>query len=169
MEGGMTFLHGDKGAATSGANFSTGRQRAIDCGPIVGRLHNLCREENRRVCRRRTQQLDRIIRRHRARRSLFARFVHQMPSRRPIAVTIEQRADDSAIKDPGKCFVTRLWLPFCDDFLAAWKTPNPQPIRIRRTATPAGIGGGESFLQGLRFSVRHRSIRSVGGCARIGS
>ena len=169
MEGGMTFAHSDKSAATSGAYFSTDRQRAIDCRPIVGGFRDLRREENRRPCRRRTQQLDRIIRRHRARGSLFARFVHQVPGRCPVAVTIEQCADDSAIQDSGKCFVTRLRLPFRDDFLAARKASNPQSIRIRGTTAPAGIGGGVSFLEGLRLSVRHRLIRSVGSRAWIRS
>ena len=169
MEGGMTFFHSDKSAATSRANSSTGCQRAIDCRPIAGGFRDLRREENRRACRRRAQKLDRIIRRHRARRSLFARFVHQMPGRCPVAVTIEQCADDSAIQDSGKCFVTRFRLPFRDDFLATRKASNPQSIGIRGTAAPAGTGGGVSFLEGLRLSVRHRSIRSVGSRARIRS
>src|SRR5436190_16966916 len=92
-----------------------------------------------------------------------------MPGCRPVAVTIEQRADDSAIQDSGKCFVTRLWLPFGDHFLATRKAPNAQSIRIRGPAAPTGISGGISFLQGLHLSVAHQSIRSVGSRARIGS
>ena len=159
MEGWMALFHGDKCAAAGRTNFSTSRQRAIDRRSIARGLHNFRREQNRRVCRSGPQQLDRVISRHRARRPVFAGFVHQMPGRCPVAVTIEQRADDSAVKDSGKGFVARLRLPFRDDFLAARKAPNSQSIRIRRTAPPAAIGRGVSFLQRLRFSVRHRSLR----------
>jgi hypothetical protein len=169
MEGRMALFHGNKCAPACCTNFSTSRQRAIDRRSIACGLHNFRREENRRVCRSGAQKFDRIISRHRARRPVFGGFVHQMPGRCPVAVTIEQCADDSAIKDSGKSFIARLRPPFRDDFVAARKAPNPQSIRIRRAATPAGIGRGVSFLQGLRFSIRHRSLRSVRGRARIGS
>ena len=42
-----------------------------------------------------------------------------MPRRRPVAVTIEQRPDDPAIENAGKCLVFRLRFPFRHDFIAA--------------------------------------------------
>jgi hypothetical protein len=43
---------------------------------------------------------------------------------RPIAMAIEQCADDAAIQNSIKRLVFFLWLPLCDDFAVVWKTPD---------------------------------------------
>ena len=45
----MTFFHGDKNSATSGADFSSSSQGALDSRAVIGDLHNPGREKNRIV------------------------------------------------------------------------------------------------------------------------
>ena len=156
MESGMTFFNRHKSPATSRANFSAAGQCPIDNRAVPFRLNHFRGEKNRRICRRGAQQLDRVICRNRAGRPIFTGLVHQMPGRRPIAVAIEERPDDAAIQDSGKRFVARLRFPFRDDFFAAHKTANVEALRIRRATPKAGIFRRVFFLEGLRFSVRHR-------------
>ena len=169
MECGMALFHGDKSSATSRANFSITRQRPFDNRSVPIRFNYFRGKKNGPVGRCRTEQLDRVIRRHRARRPIFAGFVHQVPGRGPIAVAIEQRSDDAAIQDTGKRFVTRFRCPFRHDLAAAHKTADVKTVRIRRSTPKARIFRRVFFLERLRFSVHHRSLRSVGRRARIGS
>src|SRR6202011_4531889 len=76
---------------------------------------------------------------------------HQMVSRGPIAMTVEQGADNSAIQYAGERFVFRLRFPFGDDFAVGGKTADPQTVRIRRTTTPACIFGSVFFLKRFFF------------------
>jgi len=63
---------------------------------------------------------------------IVARLLHQVPGRSPVAVAIEQRADDTAIQDAGKRFIFRIRFPFrydhvafvCDDVDADTRTWN---------------------------------------------
>ena len=68
---------------------------------------------------------------------------------RPIAMAIEQCADDAAIQNSLKRFVFFLRLPLRDDFAVVWKTPDMQSVRIGRTTAPAGIIRRVFFLQRL--------------------
>ncbi len=70
-----------------------------------------------------------------------------MIGRRPVAMAIEQRANDTAIQDAGKRFVFFLGFPFSDDFAVFRKTTNTQAVQVRRAATPARIVRGILFLQ----------------------
>src|SRR5205807_10481990 len=108
------------------------------------------------VGRRRSQQLDRIVRGDGARRMVRSGFLHQVISRGPIAMTIEQRADDAAAQHSRKGFLISLGLERRDDFIATWKAANVQTFFIRRTATKAGIVWRVSFLETL--FVLHRLI-----------
>src|SRR5437763_2345137 len=80
--------------------------------------------------------------------------LHQMIGRGPVAVTIEQRADNSAVQNAGKRFVFRLGLPLSHNFAVLGKTSDPQTIAIRRTATPARISRSVLFLKRL---LSHRT------------
>ncbi len=71
---------------------------------------------------------------------------------RPIAMAIEQRADDAAIQYSGKSLILFLWFPFCYDFAVFRKTANMQTVRVRRPAAPAGIVRRVLFLKGLARS-----------------
>jgi hypothetical protein len=62
-------------------------------------------------------------------------------------MAIEQRADDAAVQHAGKGLIARLRFPLRDDFIAADKTADVESIRIRRTATEAGILRRVLFLE----------------------
>src|SRR5437773_11710225 len=100
------------------------------------------------------------------------RVPHQVIGGRPIAMTVEQRADNAAIQDPGKRFVFLLWFPFCNDFAVLRKTANTQSFGIRRAAPPARIVWSIRFLQRFRAHGGSSALRSMltgGEAARITS
>ena len=78
---------------------------------------------------------------------IVARLLHQVPGRSPVAVAIEQRADDTAIQDAGKRFIFRLWLPFCHDHVAFRKAADTQAFRISWPAAPTGVVRRVLFLK----------------------
>jgi len=142
MIGRMTFFDRNENAAACRANFSATAQRAFNCRTIdpsrTGtKIDNVRGKRDWTVGRRWSEQFDRIFGGHRARRMIRAGVFHQMISRSPVAMTIEQRADDSAVQNAGKRFVLRLRLPFRDDFAVPGKTADAQTLGIRRTTTPA--------------------------------
>src|SRR5216684_108218 len=91
----MTGLDRDKSAAASGCNFSVRDQLAFDNRAIAFHLNYAADQPQWTVRRRRAQQLDCIIGRHGAGRMIRAIALHQMMSGGPVAVAIEQRADDA--------------------------------------------------------------------------
>ncbi len=85
-----------------------------------------------------------------------------MIRRRPIAMTVEQRADDAAIQNSGKRLVLFRRLPFGNDLAVLRKAANPQSLRIRRAAPPARIVRSILFLErlvthGWELQVRRQS------------
>lgn len=143
----MTFFDGDKNPAAGRAYFSATTQGAFNRRAIALEINDVRGKGNRSVGRRWSQQLDRILCRHRAGRAIFACVFHQVISRCPITVTIKERAYDSAIQNAGKCFVFFLGLPLGHDFTVFGKTANVQAIRIGWTATEAGIFRCVFFLK----------------------
>jgi len=81
---GMTFFHGDKNSATSGADFSSSSQGALDSRAVIGDLHNPGREKNRIVRGSWPQHFDGVLRSDRAGRPIPASAFHQMICCRPI-------------------------------------------------------------------------------------
>ena len=146
----MTFFHRDKNSAASRANFPSCGQCAFDGRAVVRQINNLRGEEHGIARRRWPEQFDCILRCDGARRVILFRALHQMIGRRPIAMAIEQRADDAAIQNALKSFVFFLWFPLRNDFVVLRETANVQPIRIRRSATPAGVVWRIFFLERLR-------------------
>jgi len=55
-------------------------------------------------------------------------FFHQVIRSRPVAVTIEQRADDAAAQHSRKRFLISLGLEPRDDFIAVREAANVQPF-----------------------------------------
>jgi hypothetical protein len=153
----MTFFNRDERAATGRTNFPAGGQGSCNRCAVGGGLSDFSGKKNSIVRRRRAKKLDRVIRGHRAGRMIFARLTHEMIRGGPIAVAIEQRADDSAIEDAGKRFITRLRFPLRDDLLPTRKTANAQTFRIRRAAAPAGIVRRVTFLERERIGAGHRA------------
>jgi hypothetical protein len=58
-----------------------------------------------------------------------------VPRRRPVAVTVEQRADDPAVQHAGERLVVRLGLPLRDDLVTLREGPNTKPLLVRRGQT----------------------------------
>ena len=143
----MTFLHRDKDSATNGADFSPGAQCSLDGRTIIRQIHNVGGKKYGIVRRSWPQQFDRIFRSDRAWRPILVCTFHQMISRCPVAVAIEQCADDAAIQDSIKGFVFFLWSPLSDDFAVLQETSNMQSVRVRRAATPADIVRSIFFLK----------------------
>ena len=77
------------------------------------------------------------------------RMFHQMISRRPIAVTVEQCADNAAVQRASKSFVFLVRLPLSDYFVILRIAPDVQPFWICRAATEAGTVGSVFFLKRL--------------------
>ena len=82
-----------------------------------------------------------------------------MVSRGPVTMTVEQRADDSAVQHAGKRFVPRLRLPFGNDFAIFGKASDAQTVGIRRATSPARIFGSVLFLKRLRFFHRDADLQ----------
>jgi len=120
----MTFFHGNKNAATRGTNFLSRAQRAFDGRAIIRKIDNLGGKKHRTIRRRWPQQFNCIFRRDSARRVILVRAFHQMISRCPVAMAIEQRADNATIQNTVKRFVFLLGFPLSEDFAVFWKTAN---------------------------------------------
>src|SRR5260221_5232256 len=69
-----------------------------------------------------------------------------MVSRSPVAMTIQQRADNAATQHPGKRFLISFRLEGCDNFITARKAANVQALFIRRTTAKARIVRSVPFL-----------------------
>ena len=90
-------------------------------------------------CRRRSQEFDLVLGRHRARDGVRLHPLHQMIRGGPVAVAIQQRADDPAIQNARKRFVFFLRRPIGDDFIAPGEAPDVQALEIRRSTTETGV------------------------------
>ncbi len=76
-------------------------------------------------------------------------FLHQVIRARPVAMTIQQRADDAAAQHSRKRFLISLWLERRNDFIAAREAANVQALFVRRAATKAGVVRRVGFLNAL--------------------
>jgi len=147
MVRGMAFLHCDKGAAAGRAYFPAAAQRAFNRRAISSRFDDFRAEVDRPVGRRRTEQFDRVIGSHGARNAVGAGLFHEVISRGPVAMAIEQRADDSAVQNSRESFVSWLRLPLRHDCVPFRKTANAQALGVGRAAAPAGIVRRVFFLE----------------------
>jgi hypothetical protein len=121
---GMAFFHGDKNSAASGTNFPTSGECPFNGRAIVRQIDNSRGKKHGAIRRCGPYQFDCVLCRDSARRLTLVRAFHQMISRGPITMAIEQRADHPAIQNSLKRFVFFLRFPFRDDFAVSWKTPN---------------------------------------------
>ena len=153
---GMTFFHGDKNSATSGADFSSSSQGALDSRAVIGDLHNPGREKNRIVRGSWPQHFDGVLRSDRAGRPIRACAFHQMIRCRPITMAIKQRANDPAVQDSVKSLVFFRRLPLGDDLAdcsrfigVPCEATNVQSIGICRATTETRIFRRICFLKRL--------------------
>lgn len=113
----MTGLDGHECACACGADFVVRRERAFNCSTIGRDLDGFCRQINLDICWCGTQKFDRIVRSYSAGRCWKLIEFHQMICRCPIAVTIQQRSNDSTIQHAWKRFMKILSAPRCNDFV----------------------------------------------------
>ena len=93
----MAFFHRDKNSAARGANFSAGAQCSLDGRAVIRQIDNSGGQKDRIARRSWSEQFDGVFRGHGAWRAILFCALHQMIGCRPVAMTIEQRADDAAI------------------------------------------------------------------------
>ena len=74
----------------------------------------------------RTQELDGVLSRNRARRMIETIALHQMIGGSPVAMAVEHGASDTAAQHAGECFLIFFRLPLGDDFLALREAANMQ-------------------------------------------
>ena len=94
--------------------------------------------------------------------------LHEIPSRRPVAMAIEQRPDDPAVEDSLKGLMMRLRDPVGDDFITANKTSQPQAPAIGRSTTKAFVARRECFLQAFLGHFREPIVVSEHRAGRGG-
>src|SRR5207302_11032401 len=75
-----------------------------------------------------------------------SRFLHHMICTGPIAMTIEQRADDPPAQHSRKRFLISFRVKSCDNFTAVGKAANVQAFFVCRAAAKAGIVWRVGFL-----------------------
>jgi len=144
---GVAFFHRDKNSVTRGANFSSRAQCSFHGCSIIRQIDNSGGQKDRIARRRWSEQFDGVFRGDGAWRAILFCALHQIISSCPVAMAIEQRADDAAIQDSIKSFILLLRFPFSDDSPVIWETSNVQPMRVRRAAAPAGIVRCVFFLK----------------------
>src|SRR5687767_12974620 len=89
-------FHCYKNAATSGGHLIVSNQLSFHHCTVALRFDNASYEFYWQVSRCRTLQFDCVFRSHRAGRMIHSRLPHQMPGGSPVAVTIEESAEDAA-------------------------------------------------------------------------
>ena len=97
MVRGVAFFHCDKNPATFSTHFSAGAQCSLDRGAIIRQIDNSGGQKDRIARRRWSEQFDGVFRGDGAWRAILSCALHQMIGGCPVAMTIEQRADDAAI------------------------------------------------------------------------
>jgi hypothetical protein len=153
---GMTRLDGDESPVAGSRNVVIRDQLACDNRAIVLHLNHTRNEPQQSVGRRWAQQLDRVIRRYCAGRMIRAIALHQMICRGPVAVAVEQRADDATTQHPGEGFLVSLRLKFRHDFIAMREAANVQATIVCLAAAEAGVVWGVSFLKAFNAHNKNR-------------
>ena len=120
----MALFHRDKNSAASRANFPICSQCPFDGGAVVRQINDLRGEEHGIIRRCWPDQFDCILRCNSAWGVILVRVLHQMVGGCPIAMTIEQCADDATIQNSLERFVFFLRFPLRDHFAVFRKTPD---------------------------------------------
>ena len=85
---------------------------------------------------------------------LRAGLLHQMISSGPVAVAIEQRADDAAAQDSRESFLPGFRLEGGNDIVTFREAANVQTLFVRRSTPKASIVGRVSFLDTFFHNVQ---------------
>lgn len=120
----VTRFDSDEGAAASSAHFTMSNQFTFNDSAVLGRFYDARDEFYWVVGRRWPKKLNTVFGGYGAWRRTRASFVHQVPGPRPVAMAVEQSADNAAAQHSLKRFVFLAWLPFCDNLVTVWKAAN---------------------------------------------
>ena len=150
----MTWFHRYKNSMTCRADFIVRDQFAFDNHACAGRFLYTSNESDGAIGRRGPKQFYRILGGDSTRRFVSAGFLHQVPGCGPIAVTIEQRTDDSTAQHACKRFVLAAGLPLRHDLLAVGETADLQSLRVGRTTTKTAKVRSVSLLNTLCHTKR---------------
>ena len=159
-------LHGHEGAVTSRADFIVRDQLTFNNRPIVCRFNHARAQLHGLIGWGRPRQPDRIVRRDGAGRMIGAGFFHQVVRGGPVAVTIEERANNSAAQHSGKCFLISFRIERGGYFLAVREAANVQALFIRRAATEARHVWRIRFLETF-FTHADRVSRKAAVLAKL--
>ncbi len=61
-------------------------------------------------------------------------LVHEMPRGSPVAMTVKQASNQSAVQCGRECLIFWLRSPFADHKVVLWKALDIQTVLVRRTA-----------------------------------
>jgi hypothetical protein len=142
----MSRLNSHKGSSTRGANFVVRDQFTFDDRAVFSRLDDARTHSYRLIGWRWALQRDRVVGCNGTRRFVRAGFLHQVPGGSPVAMTIEQRADDAAAQHAGERLILCARLPLGDNFITDREAADVQAFRIRGATTKTGKIRCESFL-----------------------
>src|SRR6266496_502058 len=149
----MAFLDGDEGAATRGGDVTAGFERRFDDCAISHELGELGSQPDRRIHGGGAAKLHMEVRRNGAGRLVGSLGLHQMIGRRPVAVAVEERADDAAIEHVLESVMVSFRLPSGDDFIAFDEALDVKTFVVGGSATKAYVLRRVAILQAL-----HRSL-----------
>src|ERR1051326_3862714 len=150
----MAGLNGDESASARRGDFVVRDQLTFDDGAIISRFDHARAQVDRLIGWRRTFESNRVIGCDSARWMIDSGFLHQVISRGPIAMTIEQRADDAATQHPRKRFLISRGMESSDNFITFGKAANVQPFFIRWSTAKASHVRRVSFLKTFFHSFR---------------
>ena len=103
----VAFAYRDEQTPAGGRDLTAGRQLRLHRDAVVGGGDDATAEVDGTIGGRGALQPDRVFRGHRDRRLIRAASLHQVVSRSPVAVAVEQRPDDPAVQDSRERLMVR--------------------------------------------------------------
>jgi hypothetical protein len=165
VEGGMAGFHRDERPGAGGANFPVGGKCPLHPGAVGRGLDDAGLEGEVGVHGSGREQLDGVAGGDGAGRLGEGIALHEVPRGGPIAVAVEQGADDAAVENPGKCRVVRAWFPGRKErAVGPGKTADMQTLGVGGTAAEADACWRIAFLQagvGARHGQAERWVFTV--------
>ena len=150
MVGRMAFLDGHEHAFTLCASLSFGLKRHVHPGFSSFDVGHPCRHAKIGVHGRRPQQADGVGGGHGAWDLLSPSGVHQSHRCSPIAVAVQQGADDATVDHAREGMMMRFWTKDRHQFLAFTVGIDSEAVWIGGATTVANRTGGIGALHTLR-------------------
>ena len=128
---------------------------------IAGRLHHVRAQVQRHSHRRGAFERHVKVGGHGAWWRRLAVLVHQVHRRCPVAVAVEERADDPAVEHPGVGLVVRLRLPSGHQAIPHLVALDPQPLVVGGAAAEAAILRRVTILDARAGTVFDRPPHTI--------